>query len=94
LKAGSCGSVLYTLFRSAIHAGKRARAETGISHKATSISSLAAALVAKEIEDLGASTVMMVGAGEMAELAVEAVIPRLIQADNWVEQVKYTAYRS
>jgi protoporphyrinogen/coproporphyrinogen III oxidase len=28
------------------------------------------------------------------ELAVEAVIPRLIQADNWVEQVKYTVYRS
>jgi glutamyl-tRNA reductase len=76
LEAGSCGSVLSTLFRSAIHAGKRARAETGISHNATSISSLAAALAAKEIKDLEAATVMVVGAGEMAELAVEALRKR------------------
>ncbi len=76
LAAGACGSVLSTLFRAAIHAGKRARAETAISRNPASVSSLAAALAAKEVNDLPAAQVMVVGAGEMAELVVESLRKR------------------
>jgi glutamyl-tRNA reductase len=61
------------LFRSAIHAGKRARTETAISRNPTSVSSIAAQLAADSVSNLAASHVVIVGAGEMAELAVEAL---------------------
>ena len=76
LECGACGAVLSHLFRSAIHTGKRARAETAISRNPASISSLAAALVAKEVKDLSIAQVVVIGAGEMAELAVEALRKR------------------
>lgn len=76
LEQGSCGAVLSTLFRSAIHAGKRARAETAISRNPASVSSLAAALIAKEVKNLAEAQVVVIGAGEMAELAVEALRKR------------------
>jgi glutamyl-tRNA reductase len=76
LVVGSCGAVLSRLFRSAICAGKRARTETAISRNPASISSLAASLAAKEVKNLTTAQVVVVGAGEMAELAVEALRKR------------------
>lgn len=76
LGVGACGAVLSRLFRSAIHTGKRARTETGISRNPASVSSLAASLAAKEVKNLPAAQVVVVGAGEMAELAVEALRKR------------------
>lgn len=76
MEAGTCGPVLSTLFRSAIHAGKRARAETAIARNPASISSLAAAIASREVKDLPNAQVVVVGAGEMAELAVEALRKR------------------
>lgn len=73
LEAGACGGVLSRLFRSAIHAGKRARSETAISRNATSVSSLAALLAAQEVAHLPDARILMIGAGEMAELAVESL---------------------
>jgi glutamyl-tRNA reductase len=71
-----CGPVLSRLFQSAIHAGKRARAETQISHNPTSISSLAASLAEQAVKVLDQAQIVIVGAGEMAELAVEALRKR------------------
>jgi glutamyl-tRNA reductase len=76
LGVGACGTVLSRLFRSAIHAGKRARTETAISRNPASVSSLAASLAAREVKNLPAGQVVVVGAGEMAELAVEALRKR------------------
>ncbi len=76
LECGSCGAVLSNLFRSAIYTGKRARTETTISRNPASVSSLAAAIAARQIEDLPGSQVLVIGAGEMAELAVEALRKR------------------
>ena len=68
----SAGKVLSHLFYAAIRAGKRARTETGIAHNAASIPSVAVRLAEQSISDLGQSQIAILGAGEMAELAVEA----------------------
>ena len=71
--AGTSGSVLTYLFTRAAHAGKRARSETDISRGFTSISHAAVALLEKELGDLAPRSVLVVGAGETAELAVQAL---------------------
>jgi glutamyl-tRNA reductase len=76
LGVGACGPILSRLFRSAIHTGKRARTETAISRNPATVSSLAASLAAREIKHLALAQVVVVGAGEMAELAVEALRKR------------------
>jgi glutamyl-tRNA reductase len=73
---GAAGPVLSRLFQSAIHAGKRARSETAISRNPASVSSLAAGLCAQSVGDLQSAQVIILGSGEMAELAVEALRQR------------------
>lgn len=70
------GPVLNRLFQSAIHAGKRARTETGISRNPASVSSLAASLAERVVHLIAEAQVVILGAGEMAELAVEALRKR------------------
>ncbi len=76
LSQGAIGPVLSALLRAAIHTGKRARTETAISRNPASISSVAAQLAESMVRDLSAARVVVVGAGEMAELAVEALRKR------------------
>jgi glutamyl-tRNA reductase len=73
---GSTGKVLSRLFQAAIHAGKRAHTETAIGHKPASIASVAIQLISETVPDLPAAKIMVLGAGEMAELAVEALRKR------------------
>ena len=75
-KHGTVGKILSRLFQTAIHAGKRARTETTIAHNPASISSVAVSLISKVIPDLIDARIMVLGAGEMAELAVEALRKR------------------
>jgi glutamyl-tRNA reductase len=70
------GAVLSRLFQAALHTGKRARTETAISHNPASISSVAVHLASQVVPDLFSARVTVVGAGEMAELAVEALRKR------------------
>lgn len=74
--AGSSGPLLSRLFQSAIHAGKRARTETHIARNPASVSSLAASLAEKSVRNLAHAQIVILGAGEMAELAVEALRKR------------------
>lgn len=67
------GALLSRLFTQAIHAGKRARTETGISHHSTSVSHTAVQLVQRQIADLETCRVLVIGAGEMAVLAAQAM---------------------
>ena len=76
---GASGPLLSRLFQSAIHAGKRARTETAISRNPASVSSLAAALCERSVKDLPGAQVVILGAGEMAELAVEALRKRGVE---------------
>jgi len=72
-RAGGIGPVISALFRAAIHAGKRAQTETAIGRNAGSVSSVAARLAAEKLGDLADARIVVVGAGEAAELAVEAL---------------------
>ncbi|HSF81346.1 MAG TPA: glutamyl-tRNA reductase [Anaerolineales bacterium] len=75
-KHGILGKILSRLFLTAIHAGKRARTETSINQNPASIASVAVSLISETVPDLPAAKIMVLGAGEMAELAVEALRKR------------------
>jgi glutamyl-tRNA reductase len=72
----AAGPLLSRLFQDAISAGKRTRTETHISRNPASVSSLAANLAEGAVADLDRAQVVVIGAGEMAELAVEALRKR------------------
>lgn len=76
LQTNASGKILSKLFQSAIRTGKRVRAETEISKGSVSVSSLAANIAEREVRDLQSARVTLLGAGEMAELSVEALIQR------------------
>lgn len=75
-RVGSTGKILSRLFQTAIQAGKRARTETAIGHNPASIASVSIKLISEVVPDLSSSRIMVLGAGEMAELAVEALRKR------------------
>ncbi len=76
LRLGAVGPVLSRLFQTAIHGGKRARHETAIGRNPATISSVAVHLMAEVFEDLAGAHVVVMGAGEMGKLAVEALRKR------------------
>ncbi len=64
------GAILNRLMHRALFVAKRVRSETGIGSAAVSISYAAVELARKIFEDLSEKKVLLIGAGEMAELAV------------------------
>lgn len=69
LAAGTAGHILHRLYQSTFAAAKRARTETAIGKQAVNISSCAVELAKRIFGELTGKTVLLVGAGEMAELA-------------------------
>jgi glutamyl-tRNA reductase len=67
------GPILTYLFSQAVHAGKRARTETEISRHTTSVSHAAVMLAEKMTGDLSRARILVAGAGEMADLAAQAL---------------------
>ena len=76
LVEGATGPILNRLFRGALAAGGRAREETGISEKGVSIPSVAVELARRALGDLSERRVLVVGAGETAELVAQALVAR------------------
>ncbi len=70
----STGMLLNQLFEKAFNVAKKVREETGISEGGISISSAAVELARKIFEDLDNHSIMLVGTGEMAELAAKHLI--------------------
>jgi len=70
----STGMVLNQLFEKAFNVAKKVREETGIAERGVSISSAAVELAKKIFEDLENHSIMLVGTGEMAELAAKHLI--------------------
>ena len=68
------GVILTNLLEQAFHVAKRVRTETGIASAAVSISSAAVELARKIFGDLAGRTVLILGAGEMAELALRHLL--------------------
>jgi len=77
------GVILNRLLHRTFFVAKRIRTETGIGDRAVSISYAAVELARKIFGVLADKTVMLIGAGEMAELAVEHLI-RNKAARVWV----------
>jgi glutamyl-tRNA reductase len=89
------GLILNRLFHHAFFVAKRVRAETGIGTQAVSISYVAVELAKRIFEDLSKRAVMLVGAGDMAELAakhlISAGIKDLLIASRNLENAKALA---
>src|ERR671930_1726644 len=62
-EAGVAGPLLDRLFRQALHAGKKVRAQTAIGESPASVSSAAAALAEQVFGELDGGTGLLVGAG-------------------------------
>ena len=75
-EAGARGPVLDRLFREALRVGKKVRTETAINESPASVSSAAAALAQQVFGDLAGCRVLLVGAGEVSELAARALAAR------------------
>lgn len=67
---GSVGPYINGLMPKVFHAAKRVRTETGIARFPVSISQVAADLAGQIFDSLTERTVMVIGAGEMAELVI------------------------
>lgn len=74
LKSKTTSAVLNKLMKKAISVAKRVRTETKIAESAVSISFAAVELARKIFGDLEGKAVMLLGAGEMAELAARHLL--------------------
>ncbi len=72
--AGAVGHTLTRLMNRAFAVAKKVRNETGIAANAVSISYVAVELARKVFDSLAGTTVLLLGAGEMAELAAKHFI--------------------
>ena len=72
--AGTVGHTLTRLMNRAFAVAKKVRNETGIAANAVSISYVAVELARKVFDALDGTTVLLLGAGEMAELAAKHLI--------------------
>ena len=79
IKVGAAGVLLNRLMHKSFSVAKRVRKETGIGDNAVSISYAATELASKIFSDLSTKSVMLLGAGEMAELAVEHLISHRVK---------------
>ncbi len=79
LVEGATGPILNRLFRGALAAGKRARSETGITERGVSVPSVAVELAQRALGDLSSRLVLVVGAGETAELTARALAARGVE---------------
>lgn len=93
--AGTTGRILNRLVHQALHVAKRVRSETGIAASAVSISYMAVELGRKIFGSLAGRTVMLIGAGEMAELSarhlVNAGVARVLIANRTNETAQTLA---
>ena len=74
LKTKTTSTIMNKLIKKAISVAKRVRTETRLAEGAVSISSAAVELAKKIFGDLVGKTVMLLGAGEMAELAAQHLL--------------------
>jgi glutamyl-tRNA reductase len=74
VESKTSGIILHRLLHRAFHVAKRVRTETKIGDSAVSVSSVAIELAQKIFETLEKKTVLLIGAGEMCELAARHLV--------------------
>jgi glutamyl-tRNA reductase len=93
--AGTAGRVLHRLLHHTLHVAKRVRTETGIAASSVSISYTAVELARKVFGSLKGCTALLVGAGEMAELAARhlktAGVAQILVANRTPETARHLA---
>ncbi len=89
-ETGSTRTVLNRLLHKTFQVAKRVRSETNIGGAAVSISYAAVELARKIFDDLGGLNALLLGAGEMAELAAEHLlgngVARVLVANRTLER--------
>jgi len=75
-EAGTTGALLDRVFRQAVHAGRKVRAQTAIGETPASVSSAAAALAEQVFGDLEGRSILLVGAGKISEQAARNLLSR------------------
>jgi glutamyl-tRNA reductase len=75
-EAGTTGPLLDRLFRQALHAGRKVRAQTAIAESPASVSSAAAALAEQVFGDLAGRSILVIGAGKISEQAARNLTSR------------------
>lgn len=70
---GSTGQILSALFRHAIRVGRRVRSETDIARSGATLALASAAVASEALGDLAGRTTLVVGAGEMSDLAASVL---------------------
>ena len=73
------GPVLHRLFQTALHVGARVRTETALGSGTASAASAAVAVAGKIFGDLAGRTALILGAGDMAELAATCLSDEGVQ---------------
>jgi len=95
LEAGTAGRVLNRLIHHTFHVAKRVRSETGIAANAVSLSYMAVELGKKIFDSLAGQTVMLIGAGKMAEISarhlIKAGASRLLIANRSLDAARRLA---
>lgn len=74
--AGTTRTLLDRVFRQALHAGRKVRAQTAIGETPASVSSAAAALAEQVFGDLEGCSILLVGAGKISEQAARNLLNR------------------
>ncbi len=94
-QAGSAGPVITALFQAALNAGKTARAVTGISRGALSVSQAAVDLAQERLGGFDDVTALVVGAGETGTIVARNLrsrgISRLLIANRTYERAAHLA---
>ena len=89
-KAGTTGKLLNHLFQHTFSVAKQVRTDTAIGANAVSVAYAAVSLARRIFDNLSHQTVLLIGAGEMIELAArhlkEQGIRRMIVANRTVER--------
>lgn len=80
VQAGASDGVLNTLFQKAIYVGKKVRTETQINKQPLSVPYAAVELARRNLGSLQGKTVMVIGAGEMSELATRCLMENGVQS--------------
>jgi len=95
VEAGTAGRVLNRLVHHTFRVAKRVRTETGIAANAVSISYMAVELGKKIFDSLKGHTILLIGAGEMAELSARHLLnagaSRLLITNRTEESAKHLA---
>jgi len=74
VEAGACGPVLSRLFQRAFATAKRVKTETGIAQRPVSVARVAVDLARQIFERFDDKRALLVGAGDMTELALESLV--------------------